>query len=212
MATLSSVTHIPVLNIQHLFKPYTTFYITNLILYLHLFNSTISIPITPSDTENYLPSDDPNITNLMVSHYDCAKQHNLRQFNLLNVKQCTEAPSDIKHASVNARVYVRAKTKRIKAFKCVAYAKKERKICFQGSVKYRRVDRTVWNHNTLPLPVTLDPVECKNIIRHLNGTNDKILNKPSIQQNLYTLRRPLFPRTFRTISNPFHCISIEQNV
>ena len=54
--------------------------------------------------------------------------------------------------------------------------KKERKICFQGSVKYRRVDRTVWNHNTLPLPVTLDPAECKNIIRHLNGTNDKILN------------------------------------
>ena len=212
MAKLSSVTHIPVLNKQHPFKPYTTFYITNLILYLHLFTSTFSIPITPSDTENYLPSDDPNFTNLMVSHYDCAKQHNLRPFNLLNVKQCTEAPSDIKHASVKARVYVRAKTKRIKAFKCVAYAKKERKICFQGSVKYRRVDRTVWNHNTLPLPVTLDPVECKNIIRHLNGTNDKILNNTSIQQNLYTLRRSLFSRTFRTISNSFHCRSTEQNV
>ena len=117
----------------------------------------------------------------MVSHYDCAKQHNLRQFNLLNVKQCTEAPSDIKHASVKARVYFRAKAKRIKAFKSVAYAKKESKICFQGSVKYRRVDRTVWVHNTLPLPVTLDPLECKNIIRHLNGTNDKILNEPPLQ-------------------------------
>ena len=104
------------------------------------------------------------------------QNNNLRQFNLLNVKQCTEAPSDIKHASVKARVYVRAKAKRIKAFKCVAYAKKERKICFKDSVKYRRVDRTVWNHNTLPLPVTLDPLECKNIIRHLNGTNDKRLN------------------------------------
>ena len=55
------------------------------------------------------------------------KEHNLRQFILLNVKQCTEAPSDIKQASVKARVYVRAKAKRIKAFKCVAYAKKERK-------------------------------------------------------------------------------------
>ena len=62
----------------------------------------------------------------MVSHYDCAKQHNLRQFNLLNVKQCTEGPSDIKHASVKARVYVRAKAKRIKVFICVAYAKKEK--------------------------------------------------------------------------------------
>ena len=128
MAILSSVTHTPVLNIQHLFKPYTTFYITTLILYLYLFNSTFSIPITPSDTDNYLPSDDPNITNLMVSHYDCAKQHNLRQFNLLNVKQCTEAPFDIKHASIKARVYVRAKAKRIKAFKCVAYAKKKKNM------------------------------------------------------------------------------------
>ena len=64
----------------------------------------------------------------MVSHYDCAKQHNLRQFNLRNVKQCTEAPSDIKHASVKARVYVRAKAKPIKAFKCVACAKKEKDL------------------------------------------------------------------------------------
>ena len=39
-----------------------------------------------------------------------------------------------------------------------------------------RVDRTVWNHNTLPLPITLDPLECKNFIRHLNGTNNKIFN------------------------------------
>ena len=176
MAKSHFVTHTLVLNTLPPFKLFIISYITTLILYLHLFNFTFSIHITPSDTENYLPSDDLNITNLMVSHYDCAKQHNLRQFTLLTVKQCTEAPSDIKHASVKARVYARAKAKRIKAFKCVAYAKKERKICFQGSVKYRRVDRTVWNHNIVPLPVTLDPLECKNIIRHLNGTNDKILN------------------------------------
>ena len=117
MAKSHFVTHTLVLKILTPFKLYTTFYITNLILYLNLFNFTFSIPITPSDTENYLPSDDPNITNLMVSHYDCAKQHNLRQFNLLNVKQWTEALSDIQHASVKARVYVRAKAKRNKAFK-----------------------------------------------------------------------------------------------
>ena len=185
MAKSHSVTHTLVLNTLPLFELFTTSYITILILYLHLFNFTFSIPITSSDTENYLPSDDPNITNLMVSHYDCAKQHNLRQFNLLNVKQCTEAPSDIKHASVEARVYVRAKAKRIKAFKCVAYAKKERKICFQVSVKYSRVDRTVWNYNTLPIPVTLDQLECKNNIRHLNGTNDKILNNLHYKKTLH---------------------------
>ena len=96
MATLSSLTHTLVSKIKHPFKSYTTSYITTIFLFLHFFNSTFSIPIALPDTENYLPSDDPNITNLMVSHYDCAKQHNLRQFNLLNVKQCTEAPSDIK--------------------------------------------------------------------------------------------------------------------
>ena len=82
MTKSHSVTHTQVLNILPLFELFTTSYITTLILYLHLFNFTFSIPITP-DTENYLPSDDPHITILMVSHYDCAKQHNLRQFNLM---------------------------------------------------------------------------------------------------------------------------------
>ena len=84
MAKSHSVTHTQVLNILPLFELLTTSYITTLILYLHLFNFTFSIPITPSDPR------------------------------------------------VKARVYVRAKAERIKAFKCVAYAKTERKICFQG--------------------------------------------------------------------------------
>ena len=91
----------------------------------------------------------------MVSHYDCAKQHTLRHFNLLNVKQCTEAPSDIKHASVKARVYVRAKAKRIKAFKCVAYAKKEKKSAFKArlntAVSIELYGTTILYHFLLPL-------------------------------------------------------------
>ena len=54
--------------------------------------------------------------------------------------------------------------------------KKAKKICIQISVKYRRVDRTVSSHNAMPLPVTLDPLESKNSIIHLSGTNNKILN------------------------------------
>ena len=64
----------------------------------------------------------------MVSHYDCEKQHKLRQFNLLNVKPCTEAPSNIQHAIVRARVYVQAKAKRCNVFKCEVYAQKEKKL------------------------------------------------------------------------------------
>ena len=139
----------------------------------------------------------------MVSHCDCAKQHTLRQFSLLNVKQCTEAPSDSKHTSVKARVYVRAKAKRIKAFKCVAYAKTERKNCFQGSVIYHRVDRTVWNHNTLALPVTLDPLECKHIIRHLNGTNNKKMNNLFYNRTSTLLEDHYFQELLEQYQTPF---------
>ena len=67
----------------------------------------------------------------MISHYDCGEKHNLSQYILLNVKPCTETPSIIQHAKVRARVNVRAKVKRFKAFKCEAYAKKERKFVFE---------------------------------------------------------------------------------
>ena len=157
MAKLSFKTFTLVLNTQRPLKLPIFIFNTNIVLHSFKLPFTYTIPLTITNTENSLPSDDPNKTNFMVSHYDCENQHNLRQYNLLNVKQCTEAPSNIQHASVQARVYIRAKTQRNKVYKCVAYAKKERKICFQGSVKYRRVDRTVWNLNTMPLPVPLDP-------------------------------------------------------
>ena len=139
----------------------------------------------------------------MLSHYNREKQHNLRQFNLSNVKQNTEAPSSIQHANVNARVYVRAKAKGIKADKCVADAKKERKICFRSSVKYRRVDRIVWNHNTMAFPATLDPLECRNIIRHLNGTNNKILNNLNYNKTFTQLEDQYFQERLEQYQLPF---------
>ena len=105
----------------------------------------------------------------MVSHSDYEKYHNLRQFNLLNVKQCTEVPSNIQHSNAQARVYVRAETKRVKIVICLAFAKKKKS--FRSSIKYRRIDSTVWNYNTMPPPVTLHPLESNNFIRHLNDTN-----------------------------------------
>ena len=38
----------------------------------------------------------------------------------------------------------------------------------------------------MPLPFTPDPLKCKNIIRHLNGTNNKILNDLQYK-NTFTL-------------------------
>ena len=199
---MSFTTPFLVSNILLLFNKHIPLFITYILLIHSLIYVTFSIHIAPTDDEQNIPSDDPNITNLMVSHYDCKKQHNLRQFNLLNVKQCTEAPSNIQHANVQARVYVRARTKRVRAFKCEAYAKKEKK-CFQGEIKYRRVDRTVWNHNTMPLPVTLDPLECKNLIRHLNGTDNKILNNFNYNRTFTLLEDYYFREQSERYQTPF---------
>ena len=75
----------------------------------------------------------------MVSHYDCAKQNNLRQFSLLNVEPCKQASE--------------------------AYKKIEKVWCSQTFSSSRRYDRLQWGQNTLELPKILDPFECKNMIR-----------------------------------------------
>ena len=80
---------------------------------------------------------------------------------------------------------------------------KKKKDLFLGSVKYRRVDRTVWNDNTLPLPVTLDPLECKNIIRHLNGSNDKILNNLHYNKTFTLLEDHYFQERLEQYQTPF---------
>ena len=77
----------------------------------------------------------------MVSHFDCAKQNNLRQFSLLNVESYKQAPSDIQHTKTQATVYVRAKAKRIKAFKCEVYMKTKKVWCSQTCISSRRYDR-----------------------------------------------------------------------
>ena len=101
----------------------------------------------------------------MVSHNDRAKQNNLRRFSLLNVEPCKQAPSDIQHTKTQATVYVRAKAKRIKAFKSEAYKKTEKIGCSQTFSSSRRYDRLQWGQNTLDLPKIFDRIECKNMIR-----------------------------------------------
>ena len=72
----------------------------------------------------------------------------------VNVKQCTEAPSDIKHASVKARVYVRAKAKRIKALNALLMLKKEEKSAFKAqlniAVSMKLHGTTILYHFLLP--------------------------------------------------------------
>ena len=58
--------------------------------------NTLSTTPIPNDNKientDEVKPEDPNISNLIVSHYDCSKQHNLRQFNLLNVQHVIKLP------------------------------------------------------------------------------------------------------------------------
>ena len=139
---------------------------TYIVYIIHIVNS-ISVPkVDTTNSENHISEQDPNILNLMISHYDCAKQNNLSQFSLLNVEPCKQAPSDIQHTKTQATVYVRAKAKRIKDFNCEAYIKTEKVWCSQTFSSSRRYDRSQWEHNTLQFPKTFDPIECKNMMRY----------------------------------------------
>ena len=148
---------------------------------IHLTNTTSVPKADTTNPENHISPQDPNILNLMVSHYDCAKQKNLRQFSLLNVEPCKQAPSDIQHTKPQATVFVRAKAKRIKAFKCEAFKKQKK---FGVPKNFHPVDdMIVYNgdKNTLELPKILDPIERKNLIRYLNATDSNELNNYNIQ-------------------------------
>ena len=154
---------------------------TYILYIIHIVNSTSVPKVDTTNSENHISEQDPNILNLMVSHYDCAKENNLRQFSLLYVKPCKQAPSYIQHTKTQATVYVRAKAKRIKAFKCEAYIKTEKVWCSQTFSSSRRYDRLQWKQNTLELPKILDSIECKNMIKYLNATDSKVLNNYDIQ-------------------------------
>ena len=69
--------------------------ITYIAYIIHIVNPTSVPKVDTTNSENHISEQDTNILNLMVSHYDCAKQNNLRQFSLLNAEPCKQAPSDI---------------------------------------------------------------------------------------------------------------------
>ena len=87
---------------------------TYIVYIIHIVNSSSVPKVDTTNSENHISEQDPNILNIMVSHYDCAKQSNLRQFSLLNIEPCKQALSDIQHTKTQATVYVRAKAKKSK--------------------------------------------------------------------------------------------------
>ena len=74
-------------------------------------------------------------------------------------------------------VFICAKAKKIEAFRSSATDQKNRNFCDEGAHhKLHRHNRIVWHTTSMPLANELEPSECKNIIRSLNGTESAGLN------------------------------------
>ena len=129
-----------------------------------------------STTKNIVEPNDPQISDLLVSHYNCSKRKHFRQFSLTRDQTCEQAPSSLDDTRVIADVYVRAKAKRLTAWICEAYTKRERFVSAQSDYKYRRHDHADYSINTMERPLPLDPTDCKLAIRHLNGTDNRQLS------------------------------------
>ena len=134
----------------------------------------LSLTSSRDSSSDHVDPNDLHISDLLVSQYDCSKQHNLRQFSLTRIQPCSQASSSFE--STRAIVNVRAKYKRLKAWTCELYVKREKFVCAESDCKYRRHDRTDYHQNTMERPRTLDPTECKYAIRHLSETNNPQLD------------------------------------
>ena len=92
----------------------------------YLLTSPVLVFSQVSSTSDHVDPNDPHIPDLLVSHYDCSKQHNLRQFSLTRVQPCVQAPSAFESTRAIVNVFVRAKAKRLKAWTCEAYVKRKK--------------------------------------------------------------------------------------
>ena len=135
------------------------------------------LPITFStdSSSDHVDPNDRHISDLLISHYDCSKQHNLRQFSLTRVQPCSQAPSSFEVLAL-WKMFLSVPKLNVSKLGPAKHTLNVKNVCAQSDYKYRRYDRTDYHQNTMERPSTLDPTECKHAIRHLNGTNDPQLD------------------------------------
>ena len=62
----------------------------------------------------------------------------------------------------------------------------------------------------MPLHGTLDPLECKNVIRHLNGTNNKFLNNLQYHKTFTLLEDHHFQERLEQFQTPFTVYQLDE--
>ena len=132
-----------------------TFCFKHKVPFLFLLLNYFFLPIILLDpSTDIVEPNDSHISDLLVSHYDCFKQHNLRQFSLTRVQPCAQASSAFESTRATANAFVRPEAKRLKAWTCEAYVECKTFVCAQFDYKYRRHDRTDYHQTTMEHPRT----------------------------------------------------------
>ena len=103
-----------------------------------------------------------------------------------------------------ANVIVRTKTKRLKAWTCEAYVKREIFVCAQSDYKYCRHDRTDYHQNNMERLRTLDSRECIHVVRLLTGTDNPQLNAFDYSNSFSFFDGIQKQRLLETKQPPFH--------
>ena len=83
--------------------------------FLFLLKKFTLLILSLDSSTDIVETNDPDNSDILVSHYDCSKPQNLRQFTLTRVKPCAQAPAAQERTEAIANVFVRAKAKRLKA-------------------------------------------------------------------------------------------------
>ena len=118
---------------NHLLKPKILFSVKSMILFFVNKTSSLLKIADAIISENLIQLDDPRNTEPLAAHYHCSKlRYNLRHFNINLVHKYTQDSSEIEQSRTFFCVIIRAKSKRIKSFRCSTTIQRKR-VCVQGA-------------------------------------------------------------------------------
>ena len=118
--------------IQHYFLKFMIIFSEKSMLLLSVIFNFLSVQIADAiASQNLTQLYDPRITQLLGSQYDCSKQYNLRKFSLTREQKCSQVPAEKECTRRTVSVFIRAKVKRMKVFRCSVTVQENGNFCAQ---------------------------------------------------------------------------------
>ena len=75
-------------------------------------------------SKNLIQFDDHRVTQLLAIHFDCSEQHNMKQFSLTRLQNCTQSPIEIEYTRTLLLFLLELQRKEIKTFAVLQHFKR----------------------------------------------------------------------------------------